>query len=75
MCHTVGIKEKKEKEWSRGDLERGGVESKKRNCVLTWLPSPILKSMKKKRTAHTEAPGICAMPSGYATNPSPGPTR
>ena len=42
---------------------------------LTWLPSPRVNNMKKKRIDQKGAPGILAIPSGYAMNAKPGPAK
>lgn len=41
--------------------------------IYTWLSSPRVNSMKKNNRAQSVATGICDIPSGYATNASPGP--
>ena len=37
------------------------------------LSSPKVNNIKKKRIAQNGAPGIMAIPAGYATNARPGP--
>lgn len=53
MCHTVGIKEKKRKNEAGSDLERGRVESKKRNlCSHLASKSNIKEHEEKKNCPH-----------------------
>ena len=48
---------------------------KQKLTKLTWLPSPRVNNMKKKRIDQKGAPGILAIPSGYAMNAKPGPAK